>query len=140
MTSQNNHIRVIPDTPATQHEICERLLALERELLECSAEKDRKIEELSHRLNVVTAKIDSISDELHQLNAKLTKISDSLEEIATTIRGLGTLPATWSKLLIVWDVVGWLQKNAIRLIFIIMIFYFAITPEGLKALISAIKN
>jgi hypothetical protein len=106
----------------------------------CSEMKDRRMDDIEKKVNTLTDKIEDLVSDIHELRKDIRRIGDSLETIASTVGGLGSLPEAWSRLVVIWDFVGWAQKNALRIIFLVAITYFLTTPEGLQALIKIIKE
>lgn len=108
---------------------CPQIDELRAEMHACSTEKDARLEHLHHLM-------ERMDKAIERLDGAIERMANSMEEMSVTIRGLGTLPKAWSTLIGMWDFLGFLQKNAIRLIFVGAIIYITTTPEGIT---NAIK-
>ena len=118
---------------ATIQAMSQEVAQLRHDLTVVSADKDKKID-------LMMVDVHQMTKEFHRMGEAFERMAQAVEDGMTTIKGLGSLPMAWNRMVAVWEFVGWLQKNALRIAMIAALLYFSLSPDGLRAIIDTIMG
>lgn len=117
-----------PDRRVLAHHDCDDHIhrVVHEKLGHCKNEIYKEIHGLRADMGKVNDRLNTLSDDVHKLGLSVRDIANNSQDIATSLRDMREMAATYRKVRGAWDVIDWVRRNVVTLGVVLVILYYVI--------------
>ena len=104
----------------------------------CKNEIYKEIHGLRADMSKVNDRLNILSDDVHKLGLSVRDIANNSQDIATSLRDMREMAATYRKVRGAWDVIDWVRRNVVTLGVVLVILYYVIIKGDVVQLLGGV--